>query len=97
MNASTLPPDLLAFRSAPIPTEDAAKTLDHMARMRRIDLYGRIKHEFGLPLTTEELRHIMILLGAQRAETLRQKRSDAAGAKKASANAAVQAYSLDEL
>lgn len=95
MNASPLPPDLAAFRASPIPSEDEARALPHIERMRRIDLYGRIKHDFGLDLTIEELRHNMILLGAQRAETLRVKRSESAAAKKASGP--VKQLSLEEL
>lgn len=91
-----LPPDLAAFRLAPIPSEDETKLLDHYARMQRIDRYNRIKHDFNKPLRIEELRHMMLLLGALRAEVLRQKRADSTAAKKASALPAKQ-LSLDDL
>lgn len=96
IDLSDLPPDLATFRSRPLPTEEEAKALEHMARMLRIQNYGRIKHDYGKPLTVDELRHCMILLGAQRAETLRQKRSDSAQAKKASAGP-VKQLNLEDL
>lgn len=95
-DVSGLPPDLAAFRLAPLPDEEATKLLPHMDRMQRIDRYNRIKHDFGKPLRFEELRHMMLLLGALRAETLRVKRAETAQAKKASAGP-VKQMSLEDL
>lgn len=91
-----LPPDLVSWRAAAIPSDELASTLDHMTRMGRIENYRRIKVDYKHPLTIEEMRHLMTLLGAQRAETLRQKRSESAAAKKASAGPAKQ-ISLEDL
>jgi hypothetical protein len=88
-----LPIELKLFREAPLPEES---TLSHLDRVTRLQKYRTIRMDYATELTKEELRHVAIMLGANRAETLRQKRADTAGAKKASATP-VKVLTLDDL
>lgn len=92
---SKLPDDLRLFLAQPLPDTAA---LTPMERMQRLEAYRKIRCDCGINLTFLELQHITRLLSDTRAETLRQARSSAASAKKASgATSSGPAPTLDSL